>query len=453
MKEQSEIALIFLSRSSGEFLDNKPIRGGYYLTDEEEAMIASVSRVYEKTVAILNTGYPIDLRWMERYHVKAALYTGFAGMGAGYALVELLDGRQNPSGHLPDTWALDYYDYPSAANFMNYREGDQVPGEKTHGVRLFYEEDLYVGYRYFDSFDKPAQYPFGHGLSYTRFDCKVTSCVAGSDGMELTARVENTGDHPGKAVLQLYVSAPEGRLEKPRRVLTDFAKTKLLAPGESETLSFRAAARNMASYDEARSAYVLEPGVYTLYLGQSLAQAEPVGSFRIHEEKVLKTVTPVARPVEEFHRLSKAEPFVNRDSRVVSLKERFPVKAERKAFRPTPLNTSGRKRVGFAELKENPALLDGFVAQLTVDELCRLNVSTGADWYMPWGKGTAGGTPAIRKYGLPAIRVSDGNTGLNIVKPNVGFPSSCTVAASLTRPWPGRSAGSSGRNPGKTALR
>ena len=432
-KEQSDVALIFLSRTSGEFLDNKPIKGGYYLTDDEEAMIAAVSRVFEKTVAILNTGYPIDLRWIERYHVKAALWTGFAGMGAGYALVELLDGRQNPSGHLPDTWALDYYDYPSAANFMNYREDDQVPGEKTHGVRLFYEEDIYVGYRFFDSFDKPVQYPFGHGLSYTRFDCKVTSCVAGSDGMELTARVKNTGDRPGKAVLQLYVSVPDGRLEKPRRVLTDFAKTRLLAPGESETLSFHAAARSMASYDECKHAYVLEPGNYTLYLGQSLAQAEPVGSFRIHEEKVLKTVAPVARPVEDFHRMSKAEPFVNQDSRVVTLDERFPVKAERKPFRPAPLHTSGKKSVSFAELKENPALLDDFVAQLTVDELCRLNVSTGADWYMPWGKGTAGGTPAIRKYGLPAIRVSDGNTGLNIVKPNVGFPSSCTVAASFNK--------------------
>ena len=432
-KKQSDIALIFLSRTSGEFLDNKPIRGGYYLTDDEEAMIAAVSAVFEKTIAIINTGYPIDMRWMEKYNIKAALYTGFAGMMAGYALVELLDGRETPSGHLTDTWALDYYDYPSSANFMNYQEGDEVPGEKSHGVRLFYEEDIYLGYRYFDTFQKPVQYSFGHGLSYTDFTCEVSACAGNESGVSATVEVKNAGKVKGKDVLQLYVGAPDGKLEKPRRVLVDFAKTAELRPGERAELVLGADSRAFASYDEASSSYVLEEGEYTLWLGESLDRAVQIGSFEIPETRTLKTVTPVACPVEEFHRMSKAEPFVNHDSRTVSLDERFPVKAERKAFRPAPLKCTGRKKVSFAELKANPALLDDFAAQLSNDELCRLNVSTGADWYMPWGKGTAGGTPKMTKYGLPAIRVSDGNTGLNIVKPNIGFPSSCTVAASFSK--------------------
>ena len=432
-REKSDTALIFLSRTSGEFLDNKPIKGGYYLTDEEEAMIAAVSAAFDKTVAIINSGYPIDMRWADKYGVKAALYTGFAGMCAGYALMELLDGRVSPSGHLPDTWALDYYDYPSAANFMNYREGDEVPGEKTHGVRLFYEEDIYVGYRYFDTFGKSVQYPFGHGLSYTAFAFDVTDCMADDTGVKLTVNVKNTGRFSGKEVLQLYVGATDGKLEKPHRVLADFSKTRTLKPGDVETLTLSADARAFASYDEAASSYVLEAGDYTLWLGDSLDKAEQIGSFNIAESKTLQTVTPVARPVEDFHRLSKAKPFVNQDSRVVSLDERFPVKAERKAFRPLPLNVNGKKKVSFAELQRDPSLLDAFVAQLSTDELCKLNVSTGADWYMPWGKGTAGGTPKLSKYRLPAIRVSDGNTGLNIVKPNIGFPSSCTVAASFSK--------------------
>ena len=432
-KEQSDIALLFLSRTSGEFLDNKPIKGGYYLTDDEEAMIAAVSAVFEKTIAIINTGYPIDMRWMEKYGIKAALYTGFAGMGAGYALVELLDGRVSPSGHLPDTWALDYTDYPSSANFMNYQEGDEVPGEKSHGVRLFYEEDIYVGYRYFDTFQKSVQYPFGHGLSYTEFGVAVSACAADENGVKVSADVKNVGKTAGKEVLQLYVGAPDGKMEKPRRVLVDFAKTGELRPGETEALTLSADARAFASYDEAGSSYVLEAGEYSLWLGESLDKAEQIASFQIAETKTLKTVTPVARPVEDFHRLSKAEPWVNKDSCVTSLDKRFPVKAERKPFRPTPLKTTGRKKVSFAELQANPALLEDFVAQLSVDELCRLNVSTGADWYMPWGKGTAGGTPKMAKVGLPAIRVSDGNTGLNIVRPNIGFPSSCTVAASFSK--------------------
>lgn len=431
-RKKSDIALIFISRTSGEFLDNKPIKGGYYLTDDEERMIAAVSNVFEKTVAIINTGYPIDMRWAEKYNIKAALYTGFAGMCAGYALVELLDGRETPSGHLPDTWALDYYDYPSSTNFMNYQEGDEVPGEKTHGVRLFYEEDIYVGYRYFDTFEKNVQYPFGHGLSYTSFTYDIRGCKTDTAGITVSASAKNTGDYSGKAVLQLYVGAPDGMLEKPRRVLVDFEKTKRLKPGEEQELMLSADPMRFASYDEESSSYVLEKGEYIIWLGDSLENAKQISSFRIPHKNILKTVTPVARPVEDFHRMSKAEPFVKQDSCVVSLDERFPVKAGRQSFRPAPV-PAAKKKIRFAELQKDPSLLNDFVAQLSVDELCRLNVSTGADWYMPWGKGTAGGTPKLSKYGLPAIRVSDGNTGLNIVKPNIGFPSSCTIAASFNK--------------------
>ena len=289
-KEKSDVALIFLSRTSGEFLDNKPIKGGYYLSDEEEAMIAAVSAVFDKTVAVINSGYPIDMRWADKYGVKAAIYTGFSGMCAGYALMELLDGRVSPSGHLPDTWALDYYDYPSALNFMNYQEGDEVPGEKTHGVRLFYEEDIYVGYRYFDTFQKPVQYPFGHGLSYTEFGKEVASCTADENGVKVSADVKNVGKASGKEVLQLYVGAPDGKLEKPSRVLVDFAKTSTLKPGEVETLTLSADARAFASYDEAASSYVLEAGEYSLWLGESLEKAEQIGSFALAETKTLKTV-------------------------------------------------------------------------------------------------------------------------------------------------------------------
>lgn len=432
-REKSDVALIVLSRASGEFLDNKPIKGGYYLTDDEEHMIEAVSAAFPRTVAIINSGYPIDMRWADKYGVKAAIYTGFAGMCAGYALVELLDGRRTPSGKLPDTWALDYYDYPSASNFMNYQENDHVPGEKTHGVRLFYEEDIYVGYRYFDTFQKPVQYGFGHGLSYTEFRFDVTQCEAGDQGVSVSATVKNIGKAKGKEVLQLYVGAPDGKLEKPRRVLVDFAKTGTLSPDDSQELRLQAAPLAFASYDEENSAYVLEAGTYTLWLGDSLENAAPVGTFELAETRTVKDVTPVARPVEDFHRLSKTEPFVNKDSCVVPLEQRLPVRAARKVFCPAPLKGAAKNKVRFADLKADPSLLDAFVSQLSTDELCRLNVSVGADWYMPWGKGTAGGTPKLSKYGMPGIRVSDGNTGLNITKPNIGFPSSCTIAASFSK--------------------
>lgn len=444
---KSDTALIFLSRTSGEFLDNKPIKGGYYLTDAEEKMIAAVSAVFDRTLAIINTGYPIDMRWMETYHIKAAIYTGFAGMCAGYALMELLDGRQCPSGRLPNTWALDYYDYPSAHNFPNFQEGDPVPGEKSHGVRIFYEEDIYVGYRYFDTFKKPVQYSFGHGLSYTEFswDAALQAGVTGGQkgtsvsekGVSVSVKVRNIGACSGKEVLQLYVGAPDGKLEKPYRVLVDFEKTKLLQAGEAQMLTLKAEPMRFASYDEESHSYILEAGTYTIWLGESLAEAKEVGEFRIGETVTLRTVTLVARPVETFHRMSKAEPFVKEDSCIVPLSERIPVPAKREEFPAMSLSGNLKKKqkskISFSELKSDPSLLDPFAAQLSASELCRLNVSTGADWYMPWGNGTAGGTPKISRYGLPAIRVSDGNTGLNIVKPNTGFPSSCIIAASFNK--------------------
>lgn len=429
----SDTALIFISRTSGEFLDNKPDKGGYYLTDDEESMIEAVTGVFGNTIAVINTGYPIDMRWMEKYNVKAAVYTGFAGMCAGSALVELLDGRENPSGKLPDTWALDYYDYPSAHNFTNYLEGDEVPGEKTHGVRLFYEEDIYVGYRYFDTFQRPVQYAFGHGLSYTDFTWKAQEIGEKDGDITVSVQVTNTGHAAGKETLQLYIEAPDGRLEKPRRVLGDFAKTKLLQPGERATVTLHAAPAVYASYDESSSRYLLEAGHYVLWLGDSLAAAECIGSFDLAEEITVQSVTQVARPVEDFHRMTKMDPTVREDSRVVPLPERIPVPAQREVFNPASIAVKPDKKITFSALMADPMLLDAFVAQFSVSELCRLNVSTGADWYMPWGKGTAGGTPKMCKYGFPSIRVSDGNTGLNIVKPNIGFPSSCTIAATFNK--------------------
>lgn len=429
----SDIALIFISRTSGEFLDNKPDKGGYYLTDDEEAMIRTVSAAFEKTVAIINTGYPIDMRWVDRYGVKAALWTGFPGMCGGYALVELLDGRETPSGKLPDTWAQDYPDYPSSHNFMNYHEGDDVPGEKTHGVRLFYEEDIYVGYRYFDTFEKPVQYPFGHGLSYTAFSWTAVEIENENGSVSLRATVINTGSRVGKETLQLYIQPPAGLLEKPLRVLVDFGKTALLQPGETAALQLNATPISYASYDENTHSYVLEPGEYTLWLGDSLAEAAPAGSFRIDRLIHVRQAAPVACPVEEFHRMSRKDPTVHEDSCVVPMAQRIPKSAERKSFTPAMPEVKTDGRITFDRLLADPSLLDAFVSQLSIHELCRLNVSTGADWYMPWGKGTAGGTPRMRKYGLPAIRVSDGNTGLNIVKPNIGFPSSCSVAATFNR--------------------
>lgn len=432
-KKQSDTAVIILSRVAGEFADNRPEKGFYYLTDEERDMIKAVSAAFSKTVAILNTGYPIELRWVEEYGIDAVIYTGFAGMCAGYALMELLDGRANFSGKLPDTFAYDYDDYPCAHNFPNLTAEEHQPGERELGVRLFYAEDIYVGYRYFDSFDKGVAYGFGHGESYTSFDIASSAPSWDGETVSIEAEVTNTGTRCGKEVVQLYMQSPDGRLEKPRRVLCAFEKTVELAPGESQKLKLNADKSVFSSYDEAASAFVLERGEYALWLGNSLKNAEKAGGFALAEEITVQKVTPVARPVEKLTVLTKENSEIKAQSEIVDVEKRIPVCAERAVYAPASLPAYSGKRLIFDDVKKDEKRLEAFVAQMSDKELCRLNVCGGANWYLPWQNGTAGKLRNIRKYKFPTFTVSDGNSGINIKKPNIGFPSSTCIAAAFNK--------------------
>ena len=432
-KEQSDTAIILVSRHSGEFSDNRAVRGGYYLSDDERAVIAAVSKAFTKTVAIINTGYPIEMGWVNEFGIDAVIYTGFAGMGAGYALMEILDGRTNPSGKLPDTWSYDYYDNPAAHNFINLPAEHKQVGEKEFGVHIYYEEDIYVGYRYFDTFGKKAAYGFGHGKSYTdfAFDFGVPAYENGNVTVDIT--VHNTGKRPGKEVVQLYIQAPDGAIEKPKRVLAAFEKTALLQPGESQTLTLTAPEKAFASFCENTGAFLLEAGEYRVWSGNSLADSQPIGRFSLEKAKVLAKTNRINLPVESFKRITKADPTVEAISKIVPLEERTGKGAPRPVYDPKPLDVYKGKKITFPQLKADPSLLDKFVAQMSNDELCKMNVCGGADWYMPWQTGAAGKTAVIRKYKMPKVMVSDGNTGLNLKKRNIGFPSSCTVAASFNK--------------------
>lgn len=432
-KEQSDTAIILISRHSGEFSDNRPVKGGYYLSDDERAMISAVSKAFPKTVAIINTGYPIEMGWVKEFGIDAVLYTGFAGMGAGYALMEILDGRTNPSGKLPDTWSYDYYDNPAAHNFINLPADHKQVGEKDFGVHIYYQEDIYVGYRYFDTFEKKVAFSFGYGLSYTDFDTSFTEPVYANGNLTVDAVVCNTGTRPGKEVLQLYIQAPDGTIEKPKRVLAAFEKSPLLAPGESQKLTLAAPEKAFASFCEKTGAFVLEAGEYHIWAGNSLEKSQIIGSFTLVATKVLAKTNRVNLPVESFKRISRADPSVEGTTKIVPLEERIRKPAVRPVYAPKALPAYRGKKITFDQLKADPSLLDKFVAQMSTDELCKLNVCGGADWYMPWQTGAAGKTNVIRKYRMPKMMVSDGNTGLNLKKRNIGFPSSCTVAASFNK--------------------
>lgn len=349
-------------------------------------MIAAVAGAFEKTVAVLNIGHPIDMRWIKKYNIKAVLFPEFAGMLSAYALVEILDGRTCPSGHLPFTMSWDLPDNPVNSNFPTLGDGEPFPGEAGRGVQIYYEEDIYMGYRYFNTFNKETAFLFGHGLSYTEFSQVCTGFERQENGVKINFTITNTGSTAGKYVIQVYVNAPDGKLEKPYNVLAAFDKTPLLAPGESTAISMFAADSDFASFDEERSAYILEKGKYTVRAGDGLDRLSNVGTFTLGEDKVIKKVNHYGLPTEDFKRLTKSDPTVDEKSGYVEVSQRISVPAPRTSYEPEELPEYSGDIITWQELKKDNTLLDKFIAQMSNDELCELNVCAG-NHFRTWDGG------------------------------------------------------------------
>ena len=431
-RAMSGTAVAFISRHSGEMQDNRPIPGQHELTADELQMLRGLRARFEKLIVILNTGGPIAMDWMKAIAPDAVLFTGFAGMLASYALVELLDGRTNPSGCLPDTWPWRWADDPVCVNFPTLGEDDPAMPEDAVGVRIHYEEDVYLGYRFFETFGKPVAFPFGHGLSYTSFSFASVGLAWEKDAVRAEVEVRNTGLRPGKTAVQLFIEPPRGKLEKPARMLAAFDKTRLLAPGETQRLTLEARAADFASFDESRHAWVLEAGEYRFFAGRGLDGLIPCGAV-IREERVLRRVRSLGAPVEPIRRLTRDDPgIVGGESRIVPMKARFAVKAPRPEYRPQPLRRYSGPRIRWEDLRADPGKLNDFVAQMPLYDLCRLNVC-GGHRFMPWQDGAAGFTPRLRRYGMPSCTVLDANAGLNLNAPNIGFPASSVIAATFNR--------------------
>jgi len=426
-------ALVFIGRQWGEMMDLRDIGGEYRLSDSEMALLRAARVGFGRVIAILNTGGPIDMTWLREIDVDAVLFTGYAGMLSAQALVELLDGRVNPSGHLPDTWPWRFSDNPVSRNFPQRSVDAPYIHEDATGVRVFYEEDIYLGYRYFDTFGVPVAFPFGHGLSYTAFALSPAGLSRQGDEVAVHVEVRNTGDRPGKAVVQLYVAPPDGRLEKPGHVLTGFEKTALLAPGEGQALEIRMRLEDAAAFDEGRSAWVLEAGEYGLFIGQSLACLVFAGRLTL-EARTLRTVAAVAPPMEDFKRLTRADPTVDgKRSGIVPLGQQIAVPVPREAGDAVePVKRRSGGKILWQDVVVDPSKLEAFVGQLPLMDLCRLNVCAGAR-FLPWQDGMAGHTYPVPRYGLPSFCASDANAGLSLKRHNVGFPASSVIAATFNR--------------------
>ena len=275
--EASDVALITIGRISGEFLDRKS--ADFNLNASERLLIQQVCEVYHKAgkqvVVLLNIGGVIETAsWKDL--PDAILCAWQAGQEGGNSVVDVLSGKQSPSGKFTMTWPINFTDAYSSRNFPIDEDPkiDMLNQGQKGNVRNVdytdYEEDIYVGYRYFDSFEVPVSYPFGYGLSYTTFEYSDAKIAQKNDIYDVTVTIKNTGNHEGKEVVELYISAPDNKAaNKPAKELKAFAKTKLLKPGESETLTLSITAPELASFDETNSAWVVAEGEYQFLVGAS----------------------------------------------------------------------------------------------------------------------------------------------------------------------------------------
>ncbi len=408
---RNDAAVVILGRTAGEDKDSSAVEGSYLLAQAERDMLKAVCGKFEKVAVVLNTGGTLDMKWVEDYRPGAVMYVWQGGQEGGLAVADVLTGKQAPGGRLSDTIARDISDYPAAEHF----------GSES---RNLYPEDIYVGYRYFETFaPEKVLYPFGFGLTYTTFDVKHTGIGVTAAQASMEAEVTNTGSRPGREVVQVYVEAPQGRLGQPARSLCAFGKTKELAPGETETFSFTVPFAQLASYDDSgvtghKSAWVLEGGEYTFYIGTDVRSAKKVGSVTL-EETVVEQLEEACAPVTPFDRLRPGAP----EGGVYT-----------KAYEPAPLRTvapmdrrsgklvkaapcTGDKGYKLADVAEGKVSMDEFLAQLTDDDLCCIVRGEGmcSPKVTPGTAGAFGGvTKRLLDFGIPTGCCADGPSGIRM---------------------------------------
>ena len=394
LAETCAAAILVIARTAGEGADMDYGPGSVALTDKETAMIRAVCAAFDKTILVLNTPGFIELHDVLP-ELSAALFIGLPGQEGGAALADVLTGEVPPSGHLSDTWPVLYADYANAA----YYGGGAANGIEHKGmmgmqqqINVSYADDIYVGYRYFDTFGLEVQFPFGFGLTYGA--PALASCAMGYAGgtVSVTATVENASQtYPCREVVQVYLSLPQGRLEQPYTKLAAFRKTGTLEPGGAETVKLEFDLADLAGYDEQAAAYVLEAGYYDVRLGFSCRDTQVVGSVYLPREiTTWKLSNRIADLPTDFRRLSnqgaRAITYPGED-RELEAAHKLAVRASDRDFITRETRYSGafggckgnREDVTLYDVKNGDAKLFEVVARMTDEELCQMVCGTGMD--------------------------------------------------------------------------
>ena len=408
---RNAVSLVVIGRTAGEDQDNNAKAGSYCLTETEEDMIRRVCEVSKRTVVVLNVGNIIDMSWVEKYRPQAVLYVWQGGQEGGNGVADVLTGKVCACGKLTDTIAADIKDYPSTENF-----GDPF--------KNYYKEDIYVGYRYFETFARDkVLYPFGYGLSYTTFEMKAGVLKNTGDEITVSATVANTGEVKGKEVVQVYVKVPQGKLGNPARKLIGFAKTKELESGEQEEVCIVIPKYDMASYDDSgvtghKSCYVLEEGTYEIFVGSDVRSAVSVGCYE-EEFRVIEELEEVYAPVEKFQRM---KAVLLPDGTYQAVTEDVPVRTidpqERRANEmPETYVYTGDKGYKLVDVLDKKVSMEEFVAQISEEDL--IAIFRGEGMCSPKvTAGTAaafgGVTDGLTALGIPVGCCSDGPSGIRM---------------------------------------
>jgi beta-glucosidase len=408
---RNDVSLVVIGRTAGEDQDNNAKAGSYCLTETEEDMIRRVCEVSKRTVVVLNVGNIIDMSWVEKYRPQAVLYVWQGGQEGGNGVADVLTGKVCACGKLTDTIAADIKDYPSTENF-----GDPF--------KNYYKEDIYVGYRYFETFARDkVLYPFGYGLSYTTFEMKAEVLKNTGDEITVSAMVANTGELKGKEVVQVYVKVPQGKLGNPARKLIGFAKTKELEPGEQEEVCIVIPKYDMASYDDSgvtghKSCYVLEEGTYEIFVGSDVRSAVSVGCYE-EEFRVIEELEEAYAPVEKFQRM---KAVLLPDGTYQAVTEDVPVRTidpqERRANEmPETYVYTGDKGYKLVDVLDKKVSMEEFVAQISEEDLiamfrgegmCSPKVTAGT------AAAFGGVTDGLTALGIPVGCCSDGPSGIRM---------------------------------------
>lgn len=427
--EESDVAVVIIGRTAGEDKDITNDPGAFLLTDEEENMIALARKHFSKMVLILNTASFMDLSMIDKYKPDATLLVWTGGMEGGYGIADVLTGKC-PSGRLPDTVAFNIEDYPAYSNY-----GDKV--------RNYYAEDIFVGYRYFETFAKDkVRYPFGYGLSYTSFDISFSSAEVQNKKLSVKFSVKNTGSIAGKQVVQLYVKAPQGKLSKPVRVLIGFWKTGNIEPNADEQAIISTDFYTFASFDDSgvtghNSSWILEKGNYEVFLGDNVRNAVKVYEFNIDEDIVFETLESALKPVLPFKRM-----VAEKNDEEYAIKyEDVPLydideAKRREELLPAEIPQVTDKEYKLSDVLNGKITMDEFVATLSDEDLVCIvrGEGMGSALVTPGtASAFAGVSSRLRAKGVPAVCCDDGPSGMRLDSGALAFslPSGILLASTF----------------------